>query len=121
MFGVGFSNIIIHYFSEYLILFLLIIGSWAILKKILCFIYSFYSYFLRRELNLSKRYGGGYALVLGSTAGIGLQYCYEFAQRGFNLITVSRNLEKIEKRKSEILAKFPKTDIKVLEADLATI
>ena len=63
-------------------------------------------YLLRpRNLNTYKRYGNNvgrevqdsrsWALVTGASDGLGLAYCHELAARGFNIILLSRNQEKL--------------------------
>ena len=52
------------------------------------------------------RYGpkGTWALVTGSTDGIGKAIALELAQRGFNIILISRNLEKLNSTAKECQA-----------------
>lgn len=48
--------------------------------------------FATRSEPLIETYGeGSYALVTGSTNGIGLEYCHYLASQGFNIVSVSRN------------------------------
>ena len=56
-----------------------------------------YRHFLRPQKNLNKRYGSEWAVVTGASDGIGEGYTYELAKRGFNIVLVSRTLEKLEK------------------------
>ena len=121
MFGIDLIHFLFLYVHRYIIYIILFIGALKLIKVIFKFPYLIYIYFLRREYDLYKRYGGGYALVLGSTNGIGLQYCYDFAQRGFNLIMISRKMDLLEKRKKEIELKFPKIDIKIAKIDFIRI
>lgn len=59
----------------------------------------FYVVLLMREKNWLERYGkDGYALVTGATDGIGWEFCRSLAKRGFNIILVSRNMEKLQSR-----------------------
>lgn len=47
--------------------------------------------------NLNNKYGkGSWALVTGSTDGIGLGFCHVLAEHSFNIILVSRNIQKLE-------------------------
>ena len=51
---------------------------------------------LRPRKNLIKRYGSEWAVVTGSSEGIGEAYAYELAKRGFNIVLVGKTLEKLE-------------------------
>lgn len=52
---------------------------------------------LKSTPDISRRYGkGSYVLITGSTDGIGKALTFEFAKRGFNIVSVSRSLEKLE-------------------------
>ena len=52
---------------------------------------------LRPRRDLTARYGGNWAVVTGGSDGIGEAYCYELAKAGFNIIIVSRTLDKMER------------------------
>lgn len=60
-----------------------------------------------------------WAVITGASDGIGLAYAHEFAKRGYNLLLVSRNLEKLNKVKDEINSKSNKKgkEIRVYSAD----
>ncbi|KAK2587761.1 hypothetical protein KPH14_003869 [Odynerus spinipes] len=62
---------------------------------------------------------GEWAVVTGSTDGIGKAYAKELAARNLNLILISRNLDKLEKTKCEVLDVNPKIDVKIIQADFA--
>ena len=64
-----------------------------------------YTNFIRKEFDLKSRYGG-WAFVTGATDGLGRAFCDELASRGFNIILVSRNLEKLKKVEQEIKDKY---------------
>ncbi|VEN56439.1 unnamed protein product [Callosobruchus maculatus] len=67
------------------------------------------------EVSLVKKYGP-WALVTGSTDGIGKAYAFELARKGLNVVLVSRNKEKLNKTAAEIESKyFVKT--KIIAAD----
>ncbi|KAG5897127.1 hypothetical protein JTB14_025080 [Gonioctena quinquepunctata] len=53
------------------------------------------------ETSLSKKYGP-WALITGSTDGIGRAYAYELASRGINIVLVSRNQKRLENTAREI-------------------
>lgn len=78
--------------------------------------------FLLKEKDHLTIYGqNSWALITGSTDGIGLEFARQLAKRGFNIIISARNPEKLLKRKQEIQAEFPKIKIKTLEADYSKI
>ncbi|KAL2739369.1 inactive hydroxysteroid dehydrogenase-like protein 1 [Vespula maculifrons] len=62
---------------------------------------------------------GEWAVVTGSTDGIGKAYAKELAIRNINLILISRNLSKLEKTKCELLNVNPNIEIKIIEADFS--
>lgn len=58
-------------------------------------------------------------VVTGSTDGIGKAYAKELAARNMNLILISRNIEKLERTKDEMLLINPKIEVRVIAADFA--
>ncbi|XP_031843828.1 hydroxysteroid dehydrogenase-like protein 1 [Nomia melanderi] len=60
---------------------------------------------------------GEWAVVTGSTDGIGKAYAKELAARDVNLVLISRTLEKLEKTRDEILQDNPKIEVKIIVAD----
>jgi len=53
-------------------------------------------------MNLSARYGGGWALVTGASDGIGKAYCHELAKSGFSIILMARSKDKLDEVAAEI-------------------
>jgi 17beta-estradiol 17-dehydrogenase / very-long-chain 3-oxoacyl-CoA reductase len=51
-----------------------------------------------------ERYGpkGSWAVVTGSTDGIGKAFAMELASRGFNLVLISRNIDKLNATAKEL-------------------
>lgn len=74
--------------------------------------------FLRPPKNLKKDYGS-WALITGSTDGIGKAFAFQLAQKGHNLLLVSRNLERLTAVSGEINAKLPNTQIRILALDFS--
>ena len=59
-----------------------------------------------------------YTLITGCTSGIGKSLAYEFAKNNHNLILVSRNIEKLNKLKEELICNF-NVDIFIIAKDLS--
>ena len=55
----------------------------------------------------TERYGpkGSWAVVTGCTDGIGKAFAMELASRGFNLVLISRNIDKLNATAKEVQAK----------------
>lgn len=71
-----------------------------------------------RPSKLSKYLNtGSYAVVTGSTDGIGKAIAMELASRGFNIILHGRNAKKAQEVIDEITHKFPEREIEVLLHD----
>ncbi|KAG6803641.1 inactive hydroxysteroid dehydrogenase-like protein 1 isoform X1 [Apis mellifera caucasica] len=62
---------------------------------------------------------GEWAVVTGSTDGIGKAYAKELATRKINLVLISRSLEKLEKTRNEIMQENPTVEIKIIVADFS--
>jgi 17beta-estradiol 17-dehydrogenase / very-long-chain 3-oxoacyl-CoA reductase len=62
-----------------------------------------------------------WALVTGATAGLGEGFAFELANRGFNLILVSRSEEKLRATSAAIRAKYPTIQVKVVRSEAASV
>ena len=72
--------------------------------------------YLLKELNLAERYGrGSFAVVTGSTDGIGLEFAVQLAKRGFNIVMVSRNAQKMAEK--EQLIKAANANVQVIKIE----
>jgi 17beta-estradiol 17-dehydrogenase / very-long-chain 3-oxoacyl-CoA reductase len=84
---------------------------------------SFTWYHFLRPYNLSKYKKGGkgvpWALVTGSSDGIGLGFAEELASQGFNVILHGRNEQKLQGVKKQMLFQWPKRKFKILVLDSA--
>ena len=60
---------------------------------------------------------GAWALVTGSTAGIGEAYAYELAYQGFNVVLRGRNPAKLLKVREKLARAFPNCSFKTVVAD----
>ncbi|KAM7205870.1 very-long-chain 3-oxoacyl-CoA reductase [Rhypophila sp. PSN 637] len=58
-----------------------------------------------------------WALVTGTTAGIGLQLCHQLASLGFNVVLHGRNPSKLEQIQKSLSAKFPTRQFRTLIID----
>jgi short-subunit dehydrogenase len=58
-------------------------------------------------------------VVSGGTKGIGRAIVELFAQKGYEVVTCSRSIERLHEMKKEVNAKIPGAKIKVFKADLA--
>ena len=80
----------------------------------------FYRHVLRPQRNLVNRYGSDWAVVTGASDGIGEAYTYELAKRGYNIILVSRTMEKLERVASKVREEF-KVQTKIIQFDFGTL
>mmetsp|Transcript_49383 Transcript_49383/g.84891 ORF Transcript_49383/g.84891 Transcript_49383/m.84891 type:complete len:346 (-) Transcript_49383:85-1122(-) len=62
---------------------------------------------------------GEWAVVTGATDGIGKAYAKEMAERGLNVLLISRNMSKLQKVKLEILEAFPGVKAEVHVCDFS--
>ena len=60
-------------------------------------------------------------IVTGASGSIGSAAVRALAQRGFSVIMACRNLEKGERVKSEILNSLPRTDLELMQVDMASL
>ncbi|KFV91531.1 PREDICTED: inactive hydroxysteroid dehydrogenase-like protein 1 [Eurypyga helias] len=81
---------------------LAIVGAWYTVRKCVSLAFDTYSMLrlhlipkLGSKIDLVKQYGK-WAVVTGSTDGIGKAYAEELAKRGVNIVLISRNREKLE-------------------------
>ena len=69
--------------------------------------------------NLAKRYGeGSWALITGSTDGIGKAFAIALAKRGFNIVIFGRKEEKL-KTVGDLLTSSYGVKVKAIQADFA--
>ncbi|KAM8799194.1 inactive hydroxysteroid dehydrogenase-like protein 1 [Eudromia elegans] len=103
---------------------LAIVGAWYAARKCISFALNSYSllrlHFLPKvvgEIDLVRRYGR-WAVVTGSTDGIGKAYAEELARRGVNIILISRSKEKLE-AVSRSIAETYKVETDFIVADFS--
>ncbi|KAK0086487.1 hypothetical protein PV325_003101 [Microctonus aethiopoides] len=66
-----------------------------------------------------KNQFGEWAVVTGSTDGIGRAYAKELATRGINLVLISRNIDRLEKTREEIIEINSTIQVKIIAADFS--
>uniref|UniRef100_A0AC35U1W0 Hydroxysteroid 17-beta dehydrogenase 12 n=1 Tax=Rhabditophanes sp. KR3021 TaxID=114890 RepID=A0AC35U1W0_9BILA len=77
----------------------------------------FYPFFIAKTLDLHALAGAKYAVITGSTDGIGKAYASQLAQKGFNIVLISRTQSKLESVKKEIELIAPGTEVEVIAFD----
>ena len=60
-------------------------------------------------------------LITGASSGIGRDMAFEFADRGYDLILVARNIDRLKKVKKEINNKYEKCNISIIKCDVSDI
>eukprot|EP01084_Bolivina_argentea_P267817 454728_1 len=97
---------------------LMCIGALSVLKRICGILVFWYRNSLRKEKNLLDY--GKWAVVTGSTDGIGKEYALQLAKRGLNIILISRTQSRLDETRAEILKKHPKVDVESLVVDFSS-
>ncbi|KAL1550407.1 very-long-chain 3-oxoacyl-CoA reductase-like protein [Salvia divinorum] len=93
------------------------LGFLWFLKKLSCFVRWLFNLLLRPAKDLTSY--GSWALVTGSTDGIGRAFAFKLAASGLNLVLVSRNSAKLKTVSAEIQARSPYSKIKLFELDFS--
>lgn len=95
-----------------------LLGLATVIKIIIKILHAAYKHLLRRSVDLTTRYGKGtYAMITGGSDGIGKVFARELAARGFNLILIARNAEKLTAVENEIKSRTPSTVVLKIAAD----
>ncbi|XP_069812086.1 very-long-chain 3-oxoacyl-CoA reductase-like, partial [Dendropsophus ebraccatus] len=89
-------------FSQWLHLLGLLALSYLVLKQVWTLLSGVRNHLLSRWWRTNLKQYGGWAVVTGATDGIGKEYAMELARRGFNVVLISRTVEKLEKVAKEI-------------------
>jgi len=97
--------------------FLQVIALLLILKFVVKVLKNFYVYFLRPGKNLKKY--GSWAIVTGSTDGIGKAFAEQLARKGLNLVLISRTASKLQEQTQELESKF-KIQTKFVPVDFSS-
>jgi 17beta-estradiol 17-dehydrogenase / very-long-chain 3-oxoacyl-CoA reductase len=69
------------------------LAYWIGVVKLVYFIYIVGKYYYKnyKKEDFKNRYGNGWAIVTGATDGIGKEFCESLANKGVNIILISRN------------------------------
>uniref|UniRef100_A0A914CI72 Uncharacterized protein n=1 Tax=Acrobeloides nanus TaxID=290746 RepID=A0A914CI72_9BILA len=76
-----------------------------------------YPFVIATPKDLKELAGATWAVVTGSTDGIGKSYATELAKKGFNVVLISRDQSKLENVKAEIQEKATNVEIKTIQFD----
>ncbi|XP_042054032.1 very-long-chain 3-oxoacyl-CoA reductase-like protein At1g24470 [Salvia splendens] len=93
------------------------LGFFQILKQLSSLVRWIFNLVVRPAKDLTSY--GSWALVTGSTDGIGKAFAFKLAAKGLNLVLVSRNSAKLKTVSAEIQARFPDSKIKLFELDFS--
>lgn len=99
------------------VLLLSALGLLLLFKFSISYLKWVYVNFLRPAKNLKKY--GSWAVITGSTDGIGKGFAFQLARKGLNLVLVGRNPDKLREVSEAIQAKFGKTQIKPVVVDFS--
>lgn len=72
---------------------------------------------LASPINIKKKFGGKWALVTGSTDGIGQAYAMALAKSNMNIILVSRTQSKLDLTASQIVERYPSVQTRTIAVD----
>jgi len=89
------------------------VGAYTVGSKVISYVRLLLSLFVLKGINLRK-YGpkGSWAIVTGASDGIGKEFAIQLANKGFNLILVSRTESKLQRLATEIEQKYVGSSIK---------
>ncbi|KAG2670424.1 hypothetical protein I3760_14G085000 [Carya illinoinensis] len=105
-------------FQDFILIVACSLGFISLCKTFIRFLKWVWVSFFRPAKNLNEY--GSWALVTGSTDGIGKALAFELASKGINLVLVGRNPSKLEATSNEIRERFArKVDVKDIVIDLA--
>ena len=93
--------------------------AFGVLSLTLDFANYLYVHFLRGGKNLKKSFGE-WAVVTGSTDGIGKAMAFEFAKKGLNVVLISRTKDKLDACAKELKDKYSSVQVKVLAIDYSS-
>jgi 17beta-estradiol 17-dehydrogenase / very-long-chain 3-oxoacyl-CoA reductase len=92
-----------------------LIGFYYLFKLGYLVLSSIWMRLLRPSKNL--KYYGAWAVVTGSTDGIGEAIALELAKKGLNIVLISRSKDKLVTTATKITSKYPKVLVKTIDVD----
>lgn len=99
----------------------LVVGVVKVTTTVLSFTSLLLQAYVLPGVNFAK-YGanrGNWAVITGASDGIGKEYAFQLAKKGFNIVLVSRTQSKLETVASEIQSKYKK-ETKIVAFDAST-
>jgi len=93
------------------------IGLLSLITITIQTLFWFYRNFFPHKFHPEKYGPGTWAVITGSSDGIGKGFANVLAQYGFKICLIARNPEKLQTVKEEILKASPKAEIKIVIAD----
>jgi len=97
---------------------LTIIGWYLVARALYAIFRVVEEIYLMKELDLAERYGkGSWAFITGSSDGIGLEFAVQLAKRGFNIIMLARNRQKMNEKEELIKKANPQVQVQKIEID----
>jgi len=100
------STIVTIYSQSKLHFICLFLGLAWIIYLIISVLTIIYRYGIRTPQNLLQRYSSGYAVITGASKGIGREYAYQLASKGFNLVLIARSKQLLQKDCNAIQLKY---------------
>ncbi|KAM3927297.1 very-long-chain 3-oxoacyl-CoA reductase-B-like [Leptodactylus fuscus] len=90
--------------------------SYLVLKQVWTLLVGIKNHILSQWWRTNLKKYGGWAVVTGATDGIGKAYAMELARRGFDVVLISRTVEKLKKVADEI-EKETRRKTKIIQLD----
>lgn len=95
----------------------IIFALWIVFNAVITLVKGIKAHFMSEIVPLSIKFGS-WAVITGSTDGIGKAYALELAKRGINIVLISRNEKKLEAVAEEIRHKHL-VPVKTITADFS--
>jgi len=79
-----------------------------------------YYTFIIKQKDLPSRYGkGSWVIISGGSHGIGFEFTRRFAELGFNVIMIARNLKNLQEKEAILNKQYPSIKVESISADLS--